>query len=136
MRAEQSQRAFSKVFLSVPLEVRLERHQIPLQNQLPWRCFTMSRLPCPLQSFLTEHAVDPASIQTEISKTAADHKTTCCVTVVRLVSQWAVRDVRRPFPQVPQASHVLATLPETQVATRFEQIFHDAFMPTLAAHSL
>ncbi len=138
MRAEQSQRAFRafQEFLSVPLEVRLEQHQNTSSASTALALFHDVAATVPAyRAFLTEHGVDPASIQT-----IEDFQKLPLITKENYLLRHSLADLCRngqletcDMIAVSSGSTGKPTFwprfltDELQIATRFEQIFHDSF---------
>ncbi len=138
MRAEQSQRAFRafQEFLSVPLEVRLEQHQNTSSESTALALFHDVAATVPAyRAFLTEQGVDPASIQT-----IEDFQKLPLITKENYLLRHSLADLCRngqletcDMIAVSSGSTGNPTFwprfltDELQIATRFEQIFHDSF---------
>jgi phenylacetate-CoA ligase len=138
MRIEQRHRAFRafQEFLSVPLEVRLERHQNTSSASTSLALFHDVAATVPAYgAFLTEHGVDPASIQT-----IEDFQKLPLITKENYLLRHPLADLCRngeletcDMIAVSSGSTGKPTFwprfltDELQIATRFEQIFHDSF---------
>ena len=138
MREEQRHRAIKafQEFLTTPLEVRLERHQNTSPESAALALFHDVAATVPAyRAFLTEHGVNPASIQT-----FEDFQKLPLITKENYLLRQTLADLCRngqletcDMIAVSSGSTGKPTFwprfmaDEFQIATRFEQIFHDSF---------
>jgi len=138
MKTNRSQQAMAALqsFIDTPLDMALSPHTetTPEQNMLALFRFVAATVPA-YQAFLSEQAIDSSSIQT-----FADFKTVPPTTKKNYQTRYALSELCRggklescDFIAVSSGSTGKPTFwprfisDELQIATRFEQIFHDSF---------
>lgn len=125
-----------QTFLTTPLETVLQRHLQTPSEQVVLNLFhqTVAQVPA-YQAFLQAHSIDPASIQT-----LADFQQLPLVTKDNYLRQYPLSQLCRQG-QLERCDMVAVSSGSTgqpgfwprslsdefQIATRFEQIFHDSF---------
>lgn len=123
-------------FLTTPLKVRLELHQRTSPEATALALFHRVAATVPAyQAFLQEHSIEPKSIQT-----FADFQTLPLITKENYLQRYPLADLCRngqlemcDMIAVSSGSTGKPTFwprffgDELQIATRFEQIFHDSF---------
>ena len=138
MRSERSQQALAAFqgFLSTPLDIILSRHTESSPEQFALELFHRVAASVPAyRTFLAEHKIDPASIQTfgDFQKLPQTNKKNY---QLRFPLAELCRDGRLEscdFIAVSSGSTGKPTFwprfiaDELSIATRFEQIFHDSF---------
>ncbi len=138
MREEQRHRTIAafQEFLTTPLEARLERHQNTSPESAALALFDNVAAAVPAyKDFLTEHGVNPASIQT-----IEDFQKLPLITKENYLLRHSLAELCRngqletcDMIAVSSGSTGKPTFwprflaDELQIATRFEQIFHDSF---------
>lgn len=144
---EQSRRAIAtfQEFLTTPLEAQLQRHQHTSPEVVTLALFHDVAATVPAyKAFLREHRINPASIQT-----IEDFQKLPLITKENYLRRQALPDLCRNG-QIDMCDMIAGSsgstgkptfwprfiTDELQIATRFEQIFHDSFhadtQPTLA----
>lgn len=147
MWEEQSQRAFRafQEFLTTPLEARLERHQNTSPDSTALALFRDVAASVPAyKAFLTEHGINPASI-----KSREDYQNLPPLTKENYLLRHSLAELCR-YGKLQTCDTIAVSsgstgkptfwprfmADELEIATRFEQIFHDSFhadtKPTLA----